>query len=116
MSVTVSASTSRLGRAEPLQLSPDRLRRSPARLQIFDGEPGEHRLLGGGVGAAERVCIALLDEEPLLLALLELHQGPHPVELEPSELEQELALGQPSTGSSIGTHRPRSHTITAPAP
>src|SRR2546427_7744411 len=41
---------------------------------------------------------SLLDEEPLFLALLELHQGPLAVELVAPQLEQQLPLLQPFVG------------------
>ena len=45
--------------------------------------------IGGGP------AVALLDEQPFLLALLDLHQGPRAAQLVALELEQELALLEP---------------------
>ncbi len=61
--------------------------------QALHRQPRQHRLRREGAALFD-VSVALLDQEPLLLALLELHQGPHALELVALELEQELPLRQ----------------------
>ncbi len=54
---------------------------------------------GGSVlGILGRPGVSLLDEEPVLLRLLQLHQGPHATQLVAPQLEEELALGEPLQG------------------
>src|SRR5689334_1478632 len=62
---------------------------------FLDGEPRQHRLFGELVAGAFYPRVALLDEEPIALALLDLHERPLAMELVPFQLEQELSLLQP---------------------
>ncbi len=62
--------------------------------QLLDREARKHGLLRRLGAPAVDVGIPLLDEQPVALALLDLHQGPHPVELPATQLEEQLALGQ----------------------
>ena len=80
------------GRAELLETHPERgeaLRPVP---ELFHGEPGEHRLrvaLDGLLAVGERV--ALLEQEPLAVLAAHPREHPLPAELDPVELELELA-------------------------
>jgi hypothetical protein len=81
-------------RAQAGQFGSDAVRRGPARLQVFHRKPGENRFLPWKRPRCGSVCVALLDQKPLLFAFLQLHQGPDPVKLEAPELEQQLAFSQ----------------------
>src|SRR5688500_17678736 len=61
---------------------------------LLHGDAREHRLLGKLVSRRLHEGIALLDQEPIALALLDLHQRPLPFELVTLELEEELPLLQ----------------------
>src|SRR5207244_6828738 len=63
------------------------------RLELFNGQPRQHRLRRERAVVRD-VSVLLLDQEPLFLALLELHQGPLAVELVAPQLEQQFALLQ----------------------
>ena len=76
-------------RLEALELLDHRRRPVLASLQLVDGQAGEHGF-GRQRPVFRDVAVLLLDEQPLLLALLELHQGPLTVELVATQLEEEL--------------------------
>ena len=84
-----------------VELRAERGSRVESGAQLIDGEPGEH---GSGPQALipkvfVRADVLLLpDEEPLVLGFGQLHQGPHPAQLEASKLEQELARLEPLDG------------------
>jgi hypothetical protein len=80
-----------LRRAKPGGFRGDRGGRSAPLLQLLDGEAGQHRLLRQ-LGRGRDMRVALLDEEPLLLALLDLYERPAAVQLEPFQIEQKLAF------------------------
>jgi hypothetical protein len=77
------------------QLAADRLRLVRPGAELLHGEPAQHRLGRELASVLAGPRVPLLDEEPVLLALLELHQRPHPMELVSLELEQEFAVGEP---------------------
>ena len=81
-------------RFEPRQLLLDGFSSILAFLQLLDREPREHRF-GWQRTILRNVAVPFLDEEPLFLALLELHQRPLAVQLVAPELEQELPLLHP---------------------
>src|SRR5215216_2144023 len=63
-----------------------------AGLHLFDSEAGKHRLFRELVAGTLHPGVALLDQEPLLLGLLDLHERPFAVKLVALELEEQLAL------------------------
>ncbi len=96
---------SALGSAELRQLLPERRRAVLRRAQLLDGHPREHRFIGKcAVGGDVRVT--LLDEEPLLHALLDLHERPLAAQLVALQVEEELALLQALEGILEGDPHP----------
>ncbi len=65
-----------------------------AELHLVDGQAGENRRLLELVAGRRDVRVALLDEQPVLLALLHLHERPVAVKLVAAQLEEELAFGE----------------------
>ena len=59
---------------------------------LVDREAGQHRRLDELIAGRFHERVALLDEQPIALALLDLHERPFAVELVAAELEQEFAL------------------------
>jgi hypothetical protein len=71
--------------------------RAAAELHFIDRQAGQHRGLLELIAGRLDVRVALLDEQPVLLALLHLHERPVAVKLVAAQLEEELALGESLT-------------------
>src|SRR5258708_3012015 len=88
----IDACTRRDGFAEGLaQPAPP----GAARFEFFDSQPGQPRRFRKFIAWLLHPRVALLDEQPVLLGLLHLHERPLAVELVASELEQELPFLEP---------------------
>jgi hypothetical protein len=66
--------------------------RAASGLHFFDGQPGEHRRLDELIARRLHEGVALFDQEPVALALLDLHERPLAVQLVAAQLEQQLAF------------------------
>ena len=70
-------------------------RRPLAGLHLLDGEPRQHRGLVELVARGLHVRVALLEQQPVLLAALGLHERPLAAKLVALQLEDELPLLEP---------------------
>src|SRR6185369_13357298 len=59
---------------------------------LLDSQDGQHRRLVELIAGLFHERVALLDQQPIALALLDLHQRPSAVELVAAKVEQELPL------------------------
>ena len=67
-------------------------RRDCALFHFVDRKAGQHRRLDELIARGFHERVALFDQQPIALALLDLHERPFAVELVAAELEEELAL------------------------
>ena len=93
-----------LRRLEFLQLLADRRRAVLPLLQLLNRPAREHRVFGEHVAVGRDVRVPFLNEQPLLLALLDFHEGPAALELVAIEIEEQLPLDEP--GERILHRRP----------
>jgi hypothetical protein len=62
---------------------------------FIDSEPGQHRRLDELIAGCLHEGVALLDQQPIALALLDFHERPLSVKLVAAQLEQELPILEP---------------------